>query len=345
MSVKHSDKYFKGRTDKNKDSNPQKVFDTYDDVMESVGEKLDDYSKKISDLRKDSVNLDKKALRRLRAYKINSKALGRVEGGLDNIISEIATCERLVPLYKRDFEENKNKAGWFNLNSIGAFLFPKDVFFFKKPGFQFATLTVLLIFVINIGINFTDKPQNELAINTTSEKSEQNEVGNQKFVEEKSIEEVAKIVEEIRADNDIEQVLPATPSPELIEVASLDVLADEIVEYDKEEEVQKELPSPVVVQDASGREKAFVESKKIAKMDASTAENNTKLFFEDVGLSNNIISDSTVVTLNEVITTTTTNVREVTSLKKMKDLKVNFKSSSQSLKSSEDVIDLLFVAM
>ena len=112
MSVKHSDKYFKGRTDKNKDSNPQKVFDTYDDVMESVGEKLDDYSKKISDLRKDSVNLDKKALRRLRAYKINSKALGRVEGGLDNIISEIATCERLVPLYKRDFEENKGDAVW-----------------------------------------------------------------------------------------------------------------------------------------------------------------------------------------------------------------------------------------
>ena len=112
MSVKNIYKYFQGITDKNKDSNPQRVFDTYDDVIESVGEKLDDYAMKIAKLRPDSVNLDKKGLRRLRAYKINSKALGQVEGGLDNIISEIATCERLVPLYKRDFEANKSNAVW-----------------------------------------------------------------------------------------------------------------------------------------------------------------------------------------------------------------------------------------
>ena len=112
MSVKNIYKYFQGVTDSNKDTNPQKVFDTYDDVIESVGEKLDDYSKKIAKLRADSVNLDKKALKSLRGYKINSKALGRVEGGLDAIISEIATCERLVPLYKRDFEANKGNSTW-----------------------------------------------------------------------------------------------------------------------------------------------------------------------------------------------------------------------------------------
>ena len=37
-------------TDRNKDTNPQKVFDTYDDVLESVGEKLDDYAKKLEPL-------------------------------------------------------------------------------------------------------------------------------------------------------------------------------------------------------------------------------------------------------------------------------------------------------
>jgi tetratricopeptide (TPR) repeat protein len=31
---------------------------------------------------------------------------------LDAIISEIATCDRLVPLYKRDFEANKNNSIW-----------------------------------------------------------------------------------------------------------------------------------------------------------------------------------------------------------------------------------------
>jgi len=47
MSVKNIYKYFQGITDKYKDANPQRVFDTYDDVIESVGEKLDDYAKKL----------------------------------------------------------------------------------------------------------------------------------------------------------------------------------------------------------------------------------------------------------------------------------------------------------
>jgi hypothetical protein len=113
MSVRNIYKYFQGVTDKYKDSEPQKVFDTYDDVIESVGEKLDDYTKGINQLTNDSTKvLDAKEKRRLRAYRINSKALGQIEGGLDNIISEIATCERLVPLYQRDFETNKTNSVW-----------------------------------------------------------------------------------------------------------------------------------------------------------------------------------------------------------------------------------------
>ncbi|UAM98755.1 hypothetical protein K8354_02720 [Polaribacter litorisediminis] len=113
MSVKNIYRYFQGVTDKYKDANPQRVFDTYDDVIESVGEKLADYQKKINELTKDSTKvLDAKEKRYLRAYTINSKALGQIEGGLDNIISELATCERLIPLYKRDFEENKNNEVW-----------------------------------------------------------------------------------------------------------------------------------------------------------------------------------------------------------------------------------------
>lgn len=114
MGVKNIYKYFKGITNKYKDTDPQKVFDTYDDVMESVGEKLENYNKKISILKaKDTTGtIDAKEKRRLKAYTINSKALGQVEGGLDNIISEIATCERLIPIYTRDFEANKMDAKW-----------------------------------------------------------------------------------------------------------------------------------------------------------------------------------------------------------------------------------------
>jgi tetratricopeptide (TPR) repeat protein len=113
MGVKNIFKYFKGVTERNKDTNPQKVFDTYDDVLESVGEKLEDYSKKIVELTKDSTRvLDKKEAKRLNAYTVNSKALGQVEGGLDAIISKLATCDRLVPLYQRDYEANKTNAVW-----------------------------------------------------------------------------------------------------------------------------------------------------------------------------------------------------------------------------------------
>lgn len=115
LGVKNMYRYFKGVTERNKDTNPQKVFDTYDDVLESVAEKLADYAKKIQAYKKREEageELDKKEARRLRAYSKNSEALGQVETGLDNIIVTLSTCDRLVPLYTRDFEANKNDAKW-----------------------------------------------------------------------------------------------------------------------------------------------------------------------------------------------------------------------------------------
>ncbi len=114
MGVKNIYKYFQGITDKYKDIDPQKVFDTYDDVMESVGEKLDDYNKKISALRARETDggMSVKDEGRLKAYTINSTALGSVEGGLDAMLSEIATCPRLIPLLSRDFDANRGNAIW-----------------------------------------------------------------------------------------------------------------------------------------------------------------------------------------------------------------------------------------
>jgi tetratricopeptide (TPR) repeat protein len=112
MGVKNLYIYFQGVTDRNKDTNPQKVFDTYDDVLENVNIKLAGYAKKLIKYSDSTKVLDKRDKQLKRAYTINSKALGTVEGGLDAIISEIATCERLIPLYERDFEENKSNAVW-----------------------------------------------------------------------------------------------------------------------------------------------------------------------------------------------------------------------------------------
>jgi tetratricopeptide (TPR) repeat protein len=117
MGVVNIYRYFQGVTDRNKDSNPQKVFDTYDDVLESVGKKLEYYAKKIVPIKAKLDNgetLEKRDKNNLRAYTINSKSLGMVEAGLDNMIIDLSTCERLVPLYNRDFEANKANALWLS---------------------------------------------------------------------------------------------------------------------------------------------------------------------------------------------------------------------------------------
>jgi tetratricopeptide (TPR) repeat protein len=115
MGVRNIYRYFQGVTDANKDTNPQKVFDTYDDVVESVSEKIEDYAKKLIPLKKKEESgqeLDKREKQNLRAYTINSKSLGQVESGLDNIIVTLSTCDRLIPLYERDFEANKADSKW-----------------------------------------------------------------------------------------------------------------------------------------------------------------------------------------------------------------------------------------
>jgi tetratricopeptide (TPR) repeat protein len=124
MGVKNIYKYFQGVTDKYKDENPQRVFDTYDDVVEFVGEKLDGYATRINELTDSTKVLDVNETKLLKAYQNNSTALGTIEGGLDAIISEIATCERLVPLYKREFEEKKGDAIW--LRRAVSRMFNKD---------------------------------------------------------------------------------------------------------------------------------------------------------------------------------------------------------------------------
>ncbi len=117
MGVRNLYRYFQVITDRNKDSNLQKVFDTRDDVLEVVSKKLDDYSKKIKPLfeaEEKGEELNEKDKKNLRIYTINSKALGQVEAGLDYIIIELSTCERLIPLYTIDFEANKTNAKWLS---------------------------------------------------------------------------------------------------------------------------------------------------------------------------------------------------------------------------------------
>jgi hypothetical protein len=104
MSIKNLAKYFQEVTDRNKDANAQKVFDTYDDALEAVNEKIDVHSKSADALNakvEAGTVLSSKQKTKLKNDGINLRGLGQVEGVLDQVLGEVATCDRLIPLYNK----------------------------------------------------------------------------------------------------------------------------------------------------------------------------------------------------------------------------------------------------
>ncbi len=113
MSAKNLYKYFDIILNKYKDSDTQKVFDTYDEVGDGIELKRAEYSKQIDIINaKDSTTLsakDKKSRKDKQQVLTN---LTIVESGLDAKLAAISTCERLIPFNKKNFEEKKNDALW-----------------------------------------------------------------------------------------------------------------------------------------------------------------------------------------------------------------------------------------
>lgn len=113
VSPKNLYKYFDIILNKYKDNDPQKVFDTYDEVGEGLELKRAAYSKKIDAINaKDSATLSSKDKKKRKIYQQTLTNLTIVEGGLDAKLSAISTCENLIPLNKKNFEKNKNDKIW-----------------------------------------------------------------------------------------------------------------------------------------------------------------------------------------------------------------------------------------
>ena len=107
MGVKAIGRFFTILTRRNKDKDVVLIFRTYDQLMESVGEKMDNYQKKLDEFAKKEEKqetLSAKEKRLKKAYEINSRSLGKVEKMLDKIIADLATCDRLIPFYKKVFK-------------------------------------------------------------------------------------------------------------------------------------------------------------------------------------------------------------------------------------------------
>ncbi|WP_129367851.1 hypothetical protein [Lutibacter sp. HS1-25] len=113
MSASNIYKYFDIILNTYRTTDPQRVFDTYDEVSEGVELKREEYSKKIDAINaKDSLSLTSKEKKSREIYQQILTNLTIVEAGLDAKLSEISTCENLIPLNKKYFEEFKGNAQW-----------------------------------------------------------------------------------------------------------------------------------------------------------------------------------------------------------------------------------------
>ena len=91
------------------------LFNKYEEVSEkfeieatSLAKKLDVILKK----EESGAALTTKDLKRKRVYDTNSNAIGVFLKNLDAIIAKESSCENLIPLYQRNFEENKKNSVW-----------------------------------------------------------------------------------------------------------------------------------------------------------------------------------------------------------------------------------------
>ena len=93
----------------------QQLFDKYDDVKEKIESEITDHTNKLNKLvakEEAGTALTKREASLKRFSEQNLVAYDKVSGSIDTKIGDRATCEVLIPLYQKDFEENKNDAQW-----------------------------------------------------------------------------------------------------------------------------------------------------------------------------------------------------------------------------------------
>lgn len=93
----------------------QEMFDKYDDVMEVIEGVETGYIEKLNKLvQKEEAGqeLSKKEQRYKDNYEANLEAFEKVSSSMDSTLGQRANCEVLIPLYEKDFEQNKNNSLW-----------------------------------------------------------------------------------------------------------------------------------------------------------------------------------------------------------------------------------------
>jgi len=107
--------FFNEVVEKHKDNDLQIVFNRFDVIIEAINIKVGAYLRTVDELQakqEKGEELLSSEKRKLDVSRKNSKALGQVEGILDNKIEEISTCEYLIPSYEEEYISHKTDVIW-----------------------------------------------------------------------------------------------------------------------------------------------------------------------------------------------------------------------------------------
>jgi len=91
------------------------VFDLYDVVTQKIEKeegKLASAITTLSDKQDNGEKLSSKESRKLKAYDKNLSAYGIVKSSVDGKLGQLADCENLIPLYEKNFDDNKENVTW-----------------------------------------------------------------------------------------------------------------------------------------------------------------------------------------------------------------------------------------
>ena len=92
----------------------QEVFDTYDNVTEKIDEEKSELTKIIDSYleKEEAGTLTSKENKKLNNARINSESYDKISGSIDAKLGNLADCDKLIPLYEKNFDNKKTDAVW-----------------------------------------------------------------------------------------------------------------------------------------------------------------------------------------------------------------------------------------
>lgn len=95
----------------------EELFNKYEEISEKFELEQTNLARKLDViLKKEDAGepVTSREQRNKRVYETNALAFSTYSGNLDAIISKESSCENLIPLYRKNFEENKTNSVWLN---------------------------------------------------------------------------------------------------------------------------------------------------------------------------------------------------------------------------------------